>query len=631
MDSGEDLPRGLGPVLTAGVFAALAWWSWGKWTDPHIDFGNELYTAWQLAEGQVLYRDIATRHGPLSHYLNALWFELFGVSIRTLVFCNLAILAGICALSASLLRRACGRFTALAGSLVLLVVFGFSQYVGIGNFNYVTPYHHFQTHGLALSLGMLLALTRCAEGAGRGLGWCALAGGCLGAVFLTKVELLVPAALAGGVGLALLASASEDARTSALRALAFAAAALVPGAIAWLALAAAMPWDLALRGVLGNWSHLGGALLSDRFYLEGAGLDRPLGNAGVALGSALAILGFLAAAAVLDRVLSRFRARSAWGMGLALAVFAALWLAGDSLPWKSLDRALPLVSGVGAVGSVGLCFRQRADPQAFRRWFPVALWAVYALGMLAKMILKARVMQYGFVLAMPATLLLVAGAVGGLPAWLAARGGGGPVARALALAGIAAWAGHYLALSNRAYEGKDLTIGTGADAIQVLGPRTSSRGRILARTLARLEKLAAPDATLLVLPEGIALNYWLRMRNPTPYNLFLPTEIEAFGEETLLQALRATPPDFVVLAHRPHHEFGVGPFGIDPRNGRGLMSWIRAHYDRVERVGAEPFQGGRFGTVILRRRPDDVPRARRPVHDTGSAPQREASLRDALR
>jgi hypothetical protein len=69
----------------------------------------------------------------------------------------------------------------------------------------------------------------------------------------------------------------------------------------------------------------------------------------------------------------------------------------------------------------------------------------------------------------------------------------------------------------------------------------------------------------------------------------------------MLRDLRAHPPDFIALVQRDHTEFGVGPFGVDPRNGRGIMSWVARSYRRVHRIGAEPFRGRGFGIVILRR------------------------------
>jgi len=80
-------------TLHAVTFVALMLWSWRKWADPLVDFGRELYVPWQLANGKVLYRDIAHFFGPFSQYLNALWFRLFGVSLTTLIFSNLTILA----------------------------------------------------------------------------------------------------------------------------------------------------------------------------------------------------------------------------------------------------------------------------------------------------------------------------------------------------------------------------------------------------------------------------------------------------------------------------------------------------------------------------------------------------------
>ena len=50
------------------------------------------------------------------------------------------------------------------------------------------------------------------------------------------------------------------------------------------------------------------------------------------------------------------------------------------------------------------------------------------------------------------------------------------------------------------------------------------RGRVLTRALAFLRNELRPGETLLVLPEGISLNYWLRARNPSRYTLFLPPE-----------------------------------------------------------------------------------------------------------
>ena len=101
-------------------------WTWQTWADVTIDFGREVYVpCLQLTEGKILYRDIAYFGGPLSPGINYLWFRLFGVSIRTLVFCNLAILAGLVCLAGYLLSRIASGLAMTGACLVLLIGFAF--------------------------------------------------------------------------------------------------------------------------------------------------------------------------------------------------------------------------------------------------------------------------------------------------------------------------------------------------------------------------------------------------------------------------------------------------------------------------------------------------------------------------
>jgi hypothetical protein len=212
---------------------------------------------------------------------------------------------------------------------------------------------------------------------------------------------------------------------------------------------------------------------------------------------------------------------------------------------------------------------------------------------------------------MPAALLLVAGLVEGVPRALAR--GRGTLARALAAAAVIAALVALLELSNRRYAARDFAVGRGADRLLAERPSASPRPARIAEALARLEKLLPADATLLVLPEGASLNYWLRRRNPSRYLLFLPTEIAAFGEAEMLRDLERHPPDFVVLAHRQSGEFGVGTFGSDPRNGREILAWVESAYARVVAIGPEPFGREGFGLLILRRRLGEPAPAPEPV------------------
>lgn len=526
--------------------------------------------------------------------MNAELFRLFGVSLRTLVFANLAVLAVATGLFYRILARGAGRLAATAACAFFLAVFGFSQYVPIANFNWVTPYHHFQTHGLVLALGMIVGLDAwCRTGSRTGAG---AAGGALGALFLTKAELFVPAAAtAAAAGLWLAAwRRPRDGRAAAL----FAGAALAGPALALAALARAMPLATAARGVLGNWAYLGSAA-GDPFYRAGAGLVDVGASLAAVVGASAIVAAAVGVSLGLDLAVPRFRGRGAVAAAVGAVLAFGLVVLFPGMAWLGLPRALPVI--VLAILAAGVARAVRAPERRPALCGPLLL-GVLALGLLGKMLLAARFEQYGFALAAPAAALAVAAWTGALPEALGRRAGRGELARAVALAAVFALAAAYLQRSDLRYRVKTFPVGSGGDRILAEPPAVTPRPAIVAATLERLAQRMGPDDTLLVMPEGIMLNYWLRKDNPTAFDLFLPTEIAAFGEETMLRDLEAHPPDWIVLAHRLSGEFGVGPFGRDPRNGRALRVWVERRYERVERLGAEPFTGGGFGTVILRRR-----------------------------
>src|SRR6187399_3310854 len=101
-------------LILAAVGIALALWTWGTWGDVQVDHGGEVYAAWRVSQGAVLYRDVAYFTGPLSPWWNGLWMRVFGVGIWTLYVANLLLVALDTALVCALLKRCADRFTATA-------------------------------------------------------------------------------------------------------------------------------------------------------------------------------------------------------------------------------------------------------------------------------------------------------------------------------------------------------------------------------------------------------------------------------------------------------------------------------------------------------------------------------------
>src|SRR3954467_4276422 len=71
-------------VLTRIGFAVLLALSWQKWADLAIDGGREMNTPLRLLRGERLYSDVYYLYGPLSPYLNAGLYAVFGTHLNTL-------------------------------------------------------------------------------------------------------------------------------------------------------------------------------------------------------------------------------------------------------------------------------------------------------------------------------------------------------------------------------------------------------------------------------------------------------------------------------------------------------------------------------------------------------------------
>ena len=580
------VPARVDAAVLAAAFAALAAWTWRAWPDPVVDFGRELYVPWRLAEGEVLFRDLAWFNGPLSPHWNALLFRLFGAGFGTLIGSNLALLALAVWLAHGILSRLGGRLVAFAGGLLFLTVFAFGQLVGIANYNWVAPYSHEATHGLLLALACFAALERWrASGGAR---WVVGAGFALGLDFLTKPETFLGAAAAA---LVLLLAPREAGERRPRVLVTFAGATLAPPLAALGLLSLGLPLSEALRGALGAWpSVLAGEVSDLAFYRAGMGLDHPgarLADLGLWTGGWLLVFGPAL-------VLAWFAGRR-WrvvAVVVALATGLALALAGERIGWVRAARPLPLVTlAIGASAALGV-LRFRGAGERERSVRTLAL-AGLAFTLLLKMLLQARTANYGFTLALPAALLATAALLEGIPRWLDGQGRAGAVFRAGAAAALTVFAGAHLVETGGWLARKTVTVGKGTDTF-----RADIRGEFVNAAVKSVREGGA--RTMAVLPEGIMLNYLARVPNPTPYVNFMPPEMVLFGEAAWLEAFAASPPDVVLYVHKDTSEYGYPFFGADYAGE--LDVWVRSTYRPLGLMGQEPMRPDtRFGVRLFAR------------------------------
>ncbi len=603
--------RWTGPAAILAATTLMLWRSWLKWPDLFVDYGQQLYVAWRLAEGEVLYRDIAYFHGPLSSYLHAGVMRLWGTSLLSLVVFNLLLLGVLLWLLYHLLSDLGSRFSATASCLLFVGIFAFGQYLRIGNYNYICPYTYEITHGVILALAAIFCFERHRRQTSKGQ--LVLAGVLLGLVFLTKVEIFVAAAVALFGGTMALGWQDRLGMRQALRRLAvLGGAALLAPLAAWLLLCLAMPPAAALEAVTRAYS---AALTSPAgelaFYRSRMGLDAPASNLWrlvVTSSWQLAALGPAAIAAFVWQRLPKLR----WAAA-TLAALPVLYLAWQlpSAGWFHAARPLPVwvMAVIGACGiqllrrpagsgngpSDNLAPGNAVRPTPGPRAIGILPLALFALALLLKIVLNSRVYHYGFVLAMPATLLLVVVWLEWLPRWITHRGGQGRVFRVSATAILLLATSAHVLRSERYLAAKTYLVAAGGDAFW-----SDSRGAAIEGLLATLASHRQPGQTLAVFPDGILLNYLLRAPSSLPYLNYVPTEVLAYGEERILADLQQQPPDWVVLVEADTSIFGYRYFGQD--YGVELRRFIDRDYRPVGTWGAVPLTGSGFGVQLWRKR-----------------------------
>ncbi len=568
----------LGTLLLVLLFMLA--WTWGTWPDVLIDFGRELYVAWRLAEGNALYKDVAYFNGPLSPYFNSLIFRILGTSILSLVIVNTLLLVLALVVIYNLMRIMSNSGTAFLSTLLFVLLFSSIQLTGVGNYNFLAPYSHEMTHGFLLAMGSLYAYAHFQEE--QSTRWVFVIGVLVGLTFLTKPELFAAQVIAISLGLILeyrereIIHPSTEAGVAVLVS-AFAGGALLPIGSAILLLAMELSIVDALRGATSAIRHVFNPnVWGQGFYRDSMGMTDPRGNifSSVKIFALWSVLmGTLVAIAVLVR---RTNLNS---LLCATAVFVVVLLGLLLAPGARstlLDFGAMLtifsVSTFGALMYAGISPRYRLLRDS--HWRLAIVFAAFALCMLSKMVLNPRIFHYGFVLALPATLLVSLVALDWLPRAVRHLKLDIRVYRGGVLATLVALVVVHLSVASSWIVAKQNLVSDGRDAFLA-----DDRGRVVAAALSELEGRLADEDTLAVLPLGATINYLLRHANSTPFVTLLPLEYSLFGETAITAAYRSSPPKYILVLAVDTSAMGQGTFGEG--YGADVWSLIQTHYRSV--------------------------------------------------
>ena len=523
-------------VVAIGGFVILR--ASGRALDPIIDAGRDLYIPEQIRAGTKLYRDILYYYPPLAPYLLAATTAMVGSNLSAYTGIGAAI-----ALATAAAIYAAARITgsaASAGTAGLLFVSCSLYSISGRTSNYLFPYAH------AATLAVLFFMS--------------------GAAFLLFWAFKDRRAQWPAAGLLFLLLASwtklEFALYSAAVVAAFVIVHKLPLRMAGGYVVAALVSLLAVDRYFADaragrhWlfnNVLNSSLLhgesARRFYRSVSGFDQPGRNLWLAIVATISLAAIVLAIRLSDR-------------------------------WTSNAATIVSIIAVAAIAfaASGMFFRAWAIvqllliPFALRRpREPLLILLLLSLCVSSRIFLRMTPEWYGFVFLVPAYVLIAHVAFD----WLPSQSVYSLRASRIAIVAIAVVALSFLwkenaVLANRVY------------------PIRSPRGLFHDGNLGRAATLdgfielfrGMKPHSLVVIPEGLTLNYLTMTPTPIAFHTF--TQIETADPEIELQImadLAQHPPEYIAVVTRDVTDFGYRGFGVD--YNRRLAAAIGRHYKPV--------------------------------------------------
>jgi hypothetical protein len=544
--------------------------SWHRWGNPLIDTGREMNQPLRLASGEVLYSEVRHIYGPLSPWLHAGLYRVFGPSLTVLYADGIITAAAILALLYWLGRQI---MSAAAAGAATLSVMWLCMFKPAGN--YILPYSYNSLHGTLLGLATLsivvAALRRTRDAT---VPLFVLAGVTAGVTMLAKTEMGM-AALAAGITAAVLAEYPNVRRAARLVGVFFLpAACLTVGAYALIAVR--VGWSTL---VFDSWLLLYNVPPELAFFNGWiSGFDDPARSlrrmliAAAKLGIVATIIGaigsIIAGAKPPWRVL-------VGAMAIALVMSLTTGLDPDKGPYLAMPFLLfgILVTLIGR-------FRTDVASGPSVRMSILIVCTVYALVSLARMILHVRsggaYASYLLPVSVVMFTFLWVGPFADRFSQPRVRHSVRMIALVLIVANSVATAG---ILAYRYQTRNTVTIAT-VRGTMIVDPEM---GQAWNEALAYIDRYTGPGEAVAVLPEGTSLNFLSGRRNPLRDEIAIPGVLDSAGESRAIRQLQDSRTRLILSTNRPTSEFGRKAFGRDYY--QRLMRWIEANYTTCAMFG----------------------------------------------
>lgn len=530
------------------VLIAIGWaffLSYQRWLDPITDSGRDLYIPEEILKGKKLYRDLLYVFPPLTPYLLSLVIRIFGSSLC--VYTALGLTVSAIVLGALYVTARITIHPMAAGIVSLL--FATLHFGGGAGLNFIFPYAHAATFGMAFLLLYLVFITVYLFVEPRPSYYSLAFVFALLATW-TKIEFAVLAIVTLTAIFTVYKPPSLYLRYSLLLAtVSFFGVALffhdTPLGHHWL-------WDniVPLELLASPGAHF--------FYAQIFGTDKLWPRTGQILFGASLVVAFAGLVAAIDRIVITSsppvaRYRAAILVIVTAALIALCWLLANERfyrAWTALQILL-----------IPAAIRERKHS-------PFFLLLLFSICTSLRIFLNIGPAWYGFYLTLPIYLLIAYV----LFRYLPERGVYSPRAAMLWLPmfGLLMIRGHTELIhyhTSRTHR-VDSARGTFYDS-------SKDRAFIIGNFLQYLEK--SNHSELVVMPEGLTLNYLAKTPNPLSFHTFTPPETASSKiEQRILDEMDRLKPELVAITSRGVTEFGYKGFGVD--YATSLTAYLKRNY-----------------------------------------------------
>lgn len=581
----------LAAAVILGSLAYLLSISWLKWGDLIIDTGREMSVPYVLSQGKLLYKDITYIYGPLTPYLHALIFRLWGAHLNLLIAGGIVTTFLTAFLTYKISRLFLNVLSSILAALTFLFVFAFGRYMYLANYNFILPYSYAATQGILFALAALYLFMRFLLYQKRSLLW----GYSIFTAFTLLCRIELGLALLASLLLGLVVCRLKQTQTVSRRTILLSLGG---------PLAAAGAGFIPLAIMTGSWQVIKHNLIDivymnlnqrNVFVESLCGYDAWQQNLRLVCKSFLGYLVITAAFFLSSFLIGRIRRLkdllNIRGIaGLILIVCALTW-AKTFYPYWLQYRAVPLICIlVGGYCLAGLLVVKKTSDLA--KDVSLLALCVFSLLLTLRIILKVSAAHYGFYLLAPGMILYHIFFLRILPGLLNNKH---KIFSAAFIALFVLLIINHFQIYRPVYAQQTLKVDGPRGGLFFMDTGTAGRCREL---IEFLRQNTDQEDTLVVFPEGVALNFLSRRDNPLYYYQFLPYDLARPGvEQDIIAELRQKKVDYIAVLQRSTAEYGYPVFGA--HYARELADWIAANYRVTQFFGPPPFSSAEFGIALL--------------------------------